>query len=236
MVQLKRPVVENSHAYKAWLFFLGAFIGIAASVCLLAPDRFRSHSLYLTPPQIQKFSFGMREQIADFLWLRALQDFDYCRTTVTNQNCQGKDWLFKMLDLITDLSPKFRAPYATGGLALTALANDIEGASRIFDKGVEAFPFDWPILTRASYHALYEEKNKSKAKLLVKRAAENGAPPWYYLLANRIATEDGDIMFTENLIRDLESGTRPDPVLIKNLKLRLERARAGLQIDRSYER
>lgn len=212
-----------------------SLLGLTLSLFLLEPNRSRPREPFLSPPAIQHFTFGMREQTADFLWLRAVQDFDYCENEIAKQVCQSTGWLFRMIDLITDLSPKFRMPYATGGMALTVLVNDFEGASRIFDKAVSAFPKDWAILSRAAYHVMYEEKNKQKAVGLLKRAADQGAPPWYYFLANRLATEDGNLLFTEKLIQQLESEPSPDPLLLKNLKARLEKARKGRPIDHTYE-
>lgn len=209
-------------------FFSFVFLGIAAlSLGLLEPRRDRPREPYLTPPEIRHLTFGTQEQTADLLWLRAVQDFDYCENEVAKQVCQSTGWLFRMLDLITDLSPQFRMPYAVGGLALTVLVNDFEGASRIFDKAVQRFPKDDAILARAAYHALYEEKDKAKASRLLRQAAEAGAPPWYYLLANRVATEQGDLDFTRAMIAQLEAEPQEDSVLISTLKKRLQQAEAG---------
>lgn len=168
------------------------------------------------------------------MWLRAIQDFEYCENEIEKGVCIGQGWLFQMLNLITDLSPKFRMPYALGGLALGVLANDQQGASKIFDKAAVHFPQDWAILSRAAYHALIEEKDPLKASRLAKAAAENGAPPWYYLLANRAATEGGDLAFTEELIRQLESSESKDEKLIRNLKNRLEMAKQGKELKQEY--
>jgi hypothetical protein len=109
------------------------------------------------------------------------------------------------------------------------IVNDFAGASRIFDKAVKAFPNDWPILSRAAYHAIYEEKDKEKAAKLLLRSAELGGPPWQYLLASRLSLESGEREFTEAMIHQLESEPRPDPVLIKTLKDRLKAGHAPKQ-------
>ncbi|MBX3035257.1 MAG: hypothetical protein KF865_15170 [Bdellovibrionaceae bacterium] len=181
----------------------------------------------MTPPQIQHLTFGFKEHTADMLWLRAVQDFDYCENEIAKQTCQASGWLYHMLDTITDLAPHFRMPYATGGLALTVLVNDFPGASKIFDKGVERFPRDWPLLSRAAYHALYEEKDKPKAARLLKMAGEAGGPPWYFALATRLSNESGDIHFGEILLKQLESEPNTDPFLLKTLRERVQKAQNG---------
>ncbi|HRO67560.1 MAG TPA: hypothetical protein PL182_08355 [Pseudobdellovibrionaceae bacterium] len=216
--------IRKSPAFSAGLFLL-ALVFVFSSIILLQPDRERPREANLPPPQITRFVFGMGDQVADFLWLRALQDFDYCEKEIAKQACISSGWLFRMLDLITDLAPQFRMPYATGGLALTVLVNDFKGASALFEKAVVAFPEDWPILSRAAYHVLYEEKDKMKAAQLLKRAAEQGAPPWYYMLANRLSLEEGDYEFSKALILQLENESNPDPLLLQSLRKRVDEAR-----------
>lgn len=164
------------------------------------PDR-----KYSAPPKnLVHLSFGFSEVMADSFWLRSIQDFDYCENQIEKHLCSGQGWLFQILDVTTDLSPKFRMPLAAGPLALSIIISDIEGASKLFDKAALRFPKDWPILYRAAYHSLYEEKNNSKAAGLLIRAAQNGAPQWAYSLAARLYTEDGKRELAERILSENE--------------------------------
>lgn len=146
----------------------------------------------ISPPlALKHLHFGYNEVIADSLWLRALQDFDYCETKISKNICKGNGWLYHMLDTMLALSPHFRVPAVTGGVALSVLISDIEGASKFFDTAVKFFPNDWQILYYAAYHAIYEEKNKEKAAGYLIRAARNGGKEWFYNLAVRLYTEAG---------------------------------------------
>jgi hypothetical protein len=165
---------------------------------------------YLAPPELKHFTFGYNEPIADFMWIRAIQDFDFCSEKINESDCKAQSWLYQMLHQITELSPNFRMPYATGGIALTVLINDYEGASKLFDKAVVAFPRDWQILSRAAYHAIYEEKNDLKAAKLLTLAADNGGPSWYYSLAGRLYAEGGKLELGEALLKELEAGGQND--------------------------
>lgn len=107
-----------------------------------------------------------------------------------HKNCDYS-WAFYMLDSITDLSPRFRIPYASGATTLSVLIEDYEGAHVIFDKAIKSFPKDWPILYRAAYHYLYDRKDVDKAAELLGRAADNGAPIWLKSLAARLYTLSG---------------------------------------------
>lgn len=176
---------------------------------------------YLAPPQIKHFTFGYSEQMVDALWVRSIQDFDYCERKIDKINCEGKGWLYQMLDLISELSPHFRTVHSAGPLALTVIVSDIEGASKLFDKAVQNFPNDWTILYRASYHAIYEEKNKEKAASLLERAARNGAPSWTYSLAGRLYTEAGQRELGQRIYDEISQDPNLKDVA-ERLKKRLE--------------
>lgn len=172
-------------------------------------------ALIAPPPYIEHLHFGFSEPLADAFWIRAIQDYDYCEEELSYQNCKGNGWLAQMLDAITNLSPQFRMPYATGGLALTVIVSDYAGASKIFDKAVKAFPTDWPILYRAAYHALYEEKNKAKAARLLIQSAKNGGGEWFYNLAATLYKENGQRELGVQLYEQLKKDNYEPKVLAR---------------------
>lgn len=200
-------------------FLLGVFalsvIVTTHSKHLTSPNLVRD--LIPPPPQIEHMSFGFQEATADILWIRTLQDFDYCEKEITKNVCQNNSWLYKMLDAVTKLSPHFRMPYAAGALALTIIITDIDGATKIFDKGVREFPNDWPILYRAAYHYLYEVKDKKRAAELLIQAGKNGAPPWVFTLAGRLYSDSGNLDLAETLLQEMIQ-TKQDPSFIKRLQ------------------
>ncbi|WP_413944808.1 tetratricopeptide repeat protein [Bdellovibrio sp. HCB-162] len=177
---------------------------------------FKRH-LIPPPPMIERISFGYSEVIADSLWIRSLQDFSYCDHEIAKNVCRNNSWLYKMMDSITNLSPNFRIAYAAGALALTVVITDVEGATKIFEKGVKAFPRDWPILYRAAYHYLYEVNDKKKAAELLVQAGQNGAPPWVFTLAGRLYSDSGHIELAESLLQEMIRNEQ-DPTLIKRLQ------------------
>ncbi len=201
--------------------FLSLFIFVLLILSrLLLPQYNQAAIANIPPPQIVHFTFGFSEQIADQFWLRSIQDFDYCEQQIAENTCRNQSWLYQMLDLITELSPNFRMPHAAGPLALTVIISDIEGASKLFDKAVKNFPNDWPILYRAAYQAIIEEKNKEKAAKLLFQAAKNGAPDWTYVLAGRLYSESGAKELGEKIYEEINQ----DP----NMKVVAERLRKRL--------
>lgn len=176
------------------------------------------------PPFIEHMTFGYSEVTADLLWIRAIQDFDYC-DQVEGKVCRNNSWLYQMLNAITELSPNFRVPYAAGALALTVIISDIDGATKIFDKGVKAFPKDWPIAYRAAYHYLYELNDKKRAAELLIQAGENGAPPFVFALAGRLYSDSGHLDLAEVLLAEMKQSEK-DPVIIKRLEDKIASVKA----------
>lgn len=177
------------------------------------------------PSTLPYFSFGFQESIADYLWIQVVLNFEYCEQTYPiNEHLQGcrTGWLFRTLDLITDLSPRFRIPYAAGGLALSVVISDIQGASRLYDKAVKAFPDDWSILYRAAYHALYEENDKLKAARLMEKTAKlKPDNKWFNSLAVKLYAESGEKELGLRLYEELNQQGYPEEYL-KKMRQRLQ--------------
>lgn len=199
----------------------GAAMMIAASLFWSPSQIDFKQRLIAPPPRLEYFSFGFQMPLADSLWIRAIQDFDYCENPLRQHLCQGRGWLSQMLDAITNLAPDYQIVYQTGGLALTVLVSDYEGASQLFDKGVKMFPKDGKLLYRAAYHAMIEEKNAAKAAGLLVQAAQNGGNSWFYNLAARLYSESGKRDLALGLYQQLqESGT--EETVLARMREKLE--------------
>ena len=60
----------------------------------------KPRELISPPAGVEHFTFGHRDVTADFFWIRAIQDFDYCDHLVEKNTCKGNSWLFRMLDTV----------------------------------------------------------------------------------------------------------------------------------------
>jgi hypothetical protein len=206
-------------------FFLSILAFICVSGVYYSARGPRSYSdfeaqYYPPPKQLLHFTFGYQNVGADILWLRALQDFDYCEKQVSEDTCVAKGWLFHVIDLATDLDPGFIMPHSYGALSLSVLASDVVGSAIIFEKGVARFPNSWILSYWAGYHAIYDENNPGKAAKYLENAARHGAPSWVYSLAARLYTDSGKRELAESLLRDLE-GRGFDPELLRRMKKKI---------------
>jgi len=209
-----------NYVREVWLL-LGAAIFFLIQLFFPRPA-LENEAAYLAPPiELKYISGGFNNQIADGFWMRSIQDTEYCDKPVNQRSCGGKSWFFSVVNLTVELDPMFAEAYYYGGLSLSTIIKDNEGASIIFDKGVAHFKREWPMLYAAAYHALFEEKDKLKASRLYLAAANFGAPAWVRLSAGRLAVESGNSDAAAEILHhliELES----DPRWISRLKEKLK--------------
>lgn len=199
------------------------------------------------PPGLKYISLGYNEVIADLLWIRSIQDSSTCEQNEDKnfQVIEGKQaedivkeklgpskchlgWYYKMIDAVTELSPKFYLAYRVGSTLLSIAIDDREGAKRIFDKGLVAFPNDWVIAYRAAYHYLYEYQDGQRAADLLLQANQNGGPSWFPVLAARLYTTVGKATLGIAVLEEFLK-SNPDSHARGRAEKRLEILRKQLQ-------
>lgn len=218
---LTYPLIFSRISFFSFLAFIAAIlIWVTSNQGQLTKPK----ELIPPPPGIENYSIGLRYQLSDIFWIRAIQDFGYCEEKLALHQCKENTWMSEMILTILNLDPNYRIVYLTGGLSLTILVSDYTGASKVFDRGVAQFPNDWKLLYAAAYHTLYEEKNDRKAAELYFRAAQNGAPEWVYSLANRLFIKSGNLTMTDEILRVMTKLIK-DEEMLKRMKDRIEKKR-----------
>ena len=163
---------------------------------------------YFAPPQsIKYFSFGFSDLYADILWMRLIQNIDFCSSQKglpiydgqTKYQCE-QGWSYKMTSAITELAPRFLAPYEMAGSIMSVIMGDKLGAKKIYDKALKVFPNNWPIHFSASYHYLVELKEEEKAAKLLIKTADLGGPLWLYALAAKTYKKKGRLLLAKKIL------------------------------------
>ena len=185
---------------------------IFASSLYLFEPQFKEQNkkaFYFAPPQIIKyFSFGFSDLYADILWMRLIQNIDFCSSEKglpvydgqTKHQCE-KGWSYKMTEAITELAPRFLAPYEIAGPIMSVIMGDKLGAKKIYDKALKVFPNNWRLHFSASYHYLVELKDGEKAVPLLIRTADLGGPLWLYALAAKTYKKKGQLLLAKEILK-----------------------------------
>jgi len=202
---------------------------------------------FLKPPEkIKYFTFGYNDLLTSVLWLRLVQNFDYCESgkytkedyveptkPIGNERLTGilerkmksskchLGWVYSMLDVMTEIEPRFKLAYDTGATMLSVAVDDREGARRIFEKGLTQYPNDWQLLFRAGYHYVWELQNPKRAAELYTRAGQNGAPEWVLSFAGALYSRVGQAHIAKIVLEDAIK-KNPEGRFTPRLKERLD--------------
>jgi hypothetical protein len=93
------------------------------------------------------------------------------------------EWSYKMMDLITDLDPKYYVAYLFSGMGLIHHFDDVKRAKPILEKGMEVFPDSWelPFWLGYDYYAFFEDY-ETAGKYLWMASQKPGAPKHFFSL------------------------------------------------------
>lgn len=197
---------------------------------------------------LQYFHFGHKNAMADLFWISTIQNIDYCEnedqaptynpgvgvdaalSAVLKPSRCDRGWVFQMMDFVTDLAPRFEAVYEIGGVVLSVVVDDREGAKIIFDKGLVQFPNNWVLNYRAAYHYLIELQKPGRAAELLMGAYQNGGPDYLPTLASRLYSKVGRATLGYTTLKTFVESS-PDSPMIERAKIRLKELEKDLNIN-----
>lgn len=175
----------------------------------------------MPPAIVHALSFGFVGVQADYLMLQAMT-FIGERVAVQHE-FSATEWqyLYRRLDLITELDPRFWDPYLLAETMLVWQAGLIEKGNTLLLKAAHNLPQDYrPYYFIGFNHFFFNRDAKKAAPYMQKAAQRPGAPFYLQGLAARLGLYGND---TANAIIFLESMQREtlDPKLRDYLQKRL---------------
>ncbi len=130
-------------------------------------------------------SLGHEELLADLLWLRALQ---YIGDKEAEK--RGYPHLYPLLDIITDLDPRFSHVYEAGGVVLSIWARKTEESIKLLEKGFKENPQVWRIPFYLGFNYFFYKKDYQRAACYISKASFlPGRPEYLPRLASRLYIE-----------------------------------------------
>lgn len=150
-------------------------------------------------------TFGYERAVTNLLWIRFLQ------YTPTEKVPPGQlSWIYFDLDTIGTVDPGFLPVFEQGAIFLSVITEDKDGAERLLRKGATLYPGNWVIRGNLGYHYQFELKDRSRAAIEYKAAAENPNAPWLFRdLAISLSQEQdspaASIAFVESLLKNAGS-------------------------------
>jgi tetratricopeptide (TPR) repeat protein len=211
---------------RQWLLVSGLLAGlIAASIgALIATERMRPSKVralelaYLPKGEYIKVAvLGYRQIASDLIWLKAVQYLGEI-----NQTPEGWLWAYHVMDVVTDIDPKFVAVYQAGGTILGVWAQRAQESIMLLEKGVRHNPNEWTLPFFLGYDYFYELHDPvTAAKYFRMASALPGAPAYLPKLAARMTVEAGDpaaaLEFLERLYTQTQD-ERLQEALVQRMK------------------
>lgn len=184
-------MIPVAYTAKQWipltLVGMGLCTGVVATQ--LSLDNARAgvpklqHLSYLPDGQILKVAtLGYREVVADILWLQVIQAMGDKRVSA-----EAGQWIYRALDVITTLDPKFVRAYEAGGHALCSIVVMPRESNQLLEKGIRHNPQEWRLPFLLGINHYFEFADNQKAAEAMSMAARiPGAPEIIARLAARL--------------------------------------------------
>lgn len=135
---------------------------------------FAAKNVFVSLPSgksLKILSFGFQNLLADALYIWAIQF--YSTYHIENRF----DYIERVFDSITDITPSYRDPYIIGSLIMVYEKRDPAMAIRLLEKGSNAIRNEWIFDHDAGYYSYKFLKDYSKAEYFYARAAEKPNAP-----------------------------------------------------------
>jgi hypothetical protein len=131
---------------------------------------------------LKAMSLGFRNVVADLLWLQAVQAIGERKVTQ-----EAGKWIYRAMDLITTLDPKFVEAYEAGGIALCTVVVMPNESNLILEKGMRNNPKEWslPFMLGINYYFEFGDDAKA-AEYIAKAATIGGGPEYLASFASRL--------------------------------------------------
>ncbi|MFQ5901128.1 MAG: tetratricopeptide repeat protein [Thermodesulfobacteriota bacterium] len=133
-------------------------------------------------------SLGFEQMFSNLYWLKTVQHIG----DKAWEN-KGFPYLYPLLDLVTDLDPKFAYAYEMGSVVLAVYAQRIDESIAILEKGYDQDLDYWEIPFYLGFNLFYYRGDYEKAAVYIAKAAELPDSPAYVpRLAARLYAEAGN--------------------------------------------
>ncbi len=170
-------------------------------------------------------SFGNVNFVADLMYIWSIQFF----STVSIKN--KFDYAFQVFDIITDLNPKFEAPYFIGSTILGEYAQDYKNGIALLQKGKKNIKDNYYFDFDSGFYAWYKLRDPKLAKKYYKQMTEYEKLPdmlrdfWLNMemeVANKVVNKSKAFAIWQEIEKKADSKRKKEPAKAHLLQLKYE--------------
>lgn len=161
------------------------------------------------------FSIGNNRLISNVLWIQTLIESDLEKYVEKNLN----NWMYHRFRTISVLDDRFYENYLYGGMYLSIVKDDLQGAADIYERGLRFYPNDYKLNFNAGFN-YYFEMGKFAEGLKRLEQIENHPelPPSIKFIINKLRFEVTNNYDSALLFLKVSIESTQDPTLQKKLK------------------
>lgn len=161
---------------KLFIFIIVSFI--LAGVFQYDYDSHRNYfaekNIFVTLPKgktLEILCFGFKNFVADMIFIWSMQFY-------SNYNLKNRfEYIEDIYNIITDLNPRYRAPYYVGSWIMALELNNYKMAIRLLQKASKNLKDDWDFDFESGYYAYKYLKDYKLAEKYYRKAAEKPDAP-----------------------------------------------------------
>lgn len=211
--------MEFPYVGKKWVVFL-IFIFLASFTFVTSRkiDTLREglesggEALYIPPSKYLKFALlGFDQLASDFYWLKAIQ-------YIGDKKIERKKYpqLYPLLDLVTDLDPKYEYAYEVGGVILSVRSKRIDESIALLKKGDEKELGYWEIPFFLGFNYFYYLGDYTSAAQYISKASKMARSPAYLpKLAARLYAHAGSPETALVFLKEVYKNTKNEDIKIE---------------------
>lgn len=208
-------------------------------------------SLYplMTPPQIDGSKDGMialkldkhiinilavgqQRMLSSFFWIESMLNASHDHHGDDEEDMSPLYYKYKT---IADLDEYFYELYYNGGVYLSIIKDDEQGAKRIYERGLSIFPKDYYLLLNAGFHYYFELDDEVNAIDTFERVInlhQQKVPDYITILLARLRTKEvGGIEAARIIIYEAWKNSPPHSPQKKKLFNRLYSIQAEIDLN-----
>jgi hypothetical protein len=132
------------------------------------------------------FSIGNKKLISNALWIQTLLESDEEKLS----DKYTHSWMYHRFKTISALDPKFYENYLWGGMYLSIIKDDLEGAAEIYDLGLNYYPDDYNLNYNSGFNLYFEMDNYQAGLPRLEKIQNHPKAPWRIkFLVNKLRFE-----------------------------------------------
>lgn len=173
-------------------------------------------------------SLGNKRLLADLLWIQTLLESDLVKY-------QGNDlnsWMYLRFRSIAELDPKFYENYLYGGMLLSIVKDDLEGAADLYTRGLKIYPGDYKLNYNAGFNYYFEMGNFEKGLFHLEQVIDHPQSPGALkFIINKLRFEKSGDYNSALAFIQYNLANNKDPVLETKLRADLYALKAERDLD-----